>query len=78
MSTGGDCPGRSQHKCKSCGKCHSIFETCKAKEVYIAAKEPLTLDILYTELGTADWIGSRDSDWNEAIDAVRRYIRNNK
>ena len=76
-----ECPGRSQHKCEYCGKCHSIFEICgknpgltSHKPINVPAIKPAhTLEELYNELGTLKWTGTSDG-WEVAIMAVRKHI----
>ena len=76
-----ECPGRSQHKCKYCGKCHGIFAICWKNPnsgrpldlVSTTKKAPATLEDLYDELGTMKWTGTSDG-WEVAIMAVRKHI----
>jgi ribosomal protein S14 len=76
-----ECPGRSQHKCKYCGKCHNILEICwknpgvtHHKPINVPALKPAyTLEDLYDELGTLKWTGTSDG-WEVAIIAVRKHI----
>ena len=76
-----DCPGRSQHRCKYCGECHSVFAICSSHPSYNPGIIPdnskeCTIESLYNELGSLKWIGA-DEGWNEAIEAVRKHIQRN-
>lgn len=73
-----DCLGRSQHKCKYCGKCLGLFEACGCQLTSVQSTSTTTsaptLEDLYNDLGTLKWRGE-DKGWNEAIEAVRKHIR---